>query len=59
MIREQGGELKTIESQLKDARRHMDRLWRIIETSDEVPTDRDIRMRSTRQRRRHVEASKE
>ena len=59
VIREQKGELETIESEIKDARRRMDRLWRIIETSDDVPADTDLRIKTTSERRRRLEASKE
>ena len=59
VIREQRGRLETIESELKDARRQMDRLWRILETIDDLPADMDLRMKTTSERRRRLEASKE
>ena len=59
VIREQREKLETIESEFKDACRRMSRLWRIIETTDDVPADTDLRMKTTSERRRHLEASKE
>ena len=59
VIREQRVKLETIESELKDARRRLDRLWHIIETIDDLPADMDLRMKTTSERRRRLEALKE
>ena len=59
VVREQRGKLETIESELKDARRQLDRLWRIVETTDDVPTDMDLRMKANSERQRRLEASAE
>ena len=59
VIRKQRVRLETIESELKDARRQMDRLWRIIETTEDVPANMDLWMNTISERRRRLEASKE
>ena len=59
VIREQRGRLETIESELKDAHHQLDRLWRIVETTDDVPADMDLWMKANSVRRRRLEASKE
>ena len=56
MIHEKKGRLETIEYEIKDARREMDRLWRIIETTENLPADPDLWMKTTSERRRSLEA---
>ena len=57
MVREQRRRLETIESELADVRRRLGRLWVIVETSDEVPSDADIRIKANTERRSLLEAS--
>ena len=39
LVREQRRRLETIETQLADVRRRLDRLWDIVETTDDIPGD--------------------
>ena len=59
LIREQRGRLETIESELADVRRRLGRLWDVVETSDDVPADMDIRIKANTERRSLLEASLE
>ena len=57
LVREQRRRLETIESELADVRRRLGRLWDIVETTDDVPTDADIRIKANTERRSLLEAS--
>ena len=59
LVREQRGRLETIESELADVRRRLGRLWDVVETSDDVPADMDIRIKANTERRSLLEASSE
>ena len=57
LVREQRRRLETIESELADVRRRLGRLWDIVETTDDVPADMDIRIKANSERRSLLEAS--
>ena len=57
LVREQRRRLETIESELADVRRRLGRLWDIVETTDDVPADMDIRIKANTERRSLLEAS--
>ena len=57
LVREQRRRLETIESELEDVRRRLGRLWDIVETTDDVPADTDIRIKANTERRSLLEAS--
>ena len=57
MVREQRRRLETIESELADVRRRLGRLWDVVETTDDVPADMDIRIKANTDRRSLLEAS--
>ena len=57
LVREQRRRLETIESELADVRRRLGRLWDIVETTDDVPADTDIRIQANTERRSLLEAS--
>ena len=57
LVREQRRRLETIESELADVRRRLGRLWDIVETTDDVPADTDIRIKANTERRSLLEAS--
>ena len=57
LVREQRGRLETIESELADVRRRLGRLWYVVETSDDVPADMDVRIKANTERRSLLEAS--
>ena len=59
LVREQRRRLETIESELADVRRRLGRLWDIVETTDDVPADTDIRIKANTERRSLLEASLE
>ena len=59
LVREQRRRLETIESELADVRRRLGRLWDVVETSDDVPADMDIRIKANTDRRSLLEASLE
>ncbi|MDE2838724.1 MAG: recombinase family protein [Chloroflexota bacterium] len=59
LVREQRGRLETIESELADVRRRLGRLWDVVETTDDVPADMDIRIKANTERRSLLEASLE
>ena len=57
LVREQRRRLETIEFELADVRRRLGRLWDIVETTDDVPADTDIRIKANTERRSRLEAS--
>ena len=57
LVREQRRRLETIESELADVRRRLGRLWDIVETTDDVPAYKDIRIKANTERRSLLEAS--
>ena len=57
LVREQRRRLETIESELADVRRRLGRLWDIVETTDDVPADKDIRVKANTERQSLLEAS--
>ena len=57
LVREQRRRLETIESELADVRRRLGRLWDIVETTDDVPADMDVRIKANTDRRSLLEAS--
>ena len=57
LVREQRRRLETIASELADVRRRLGRLWDIVETTDDVPADTDIRIKANTERRSLLEAS--
>ena len=57
LVREQRRRLETIESELAHVRRRLGRLWDIVETTDDVPADTDIRIKANTERRSLLEAS--
>ena len=57
LVREQRRRLETIESELADVRRRLGRLWDIVETTDDIPADADIRIKANTDRRSLLEAS--
>ena len=59
LVREQRRRLETIESELADVRRRLGRLWDVVETSDDVPADMDIRIKANTERRSLLEGSLE
>ena len=59
LVREQRGRLETVESELADVRRRLGRLCDVVETSDDVPADMDIRIKANTERRSLLEASLE
>jgi len=59
LVREQRRRLETIESELADVRRRLGRLWDVVETTDDVPADMEIRIKANTERRSLLEASLE
>ena len=57
LVREQRRRLETIEPELADVRRRLGQLWDIVETTDDVPADMDIRIKTNTERRSLLEAS--
>ena len=57
LVREQRRRLETIETQLADVRRRLGRLWDIVETTDDIPGDADLRIKANTERRSLLEAS--
>jgi len=57
LVREQRRRLETIESELADVRRRLGRLWDIVETTDDVPADTDVRIKANTERRSLLKAS--
>ena len=57
LVREQRRRLETNESELADVRRRLGRLWDIVETTDDVPADMDVRIKTNTERRSRLEAS--
>ena len=56
LVREQRRGLETIESELADVRRRLGWLWDVVGTSDDVPTDADLRIKANTERRSLLEA---
>ena len=59
LAREERKRLETIESELKDVVRSLDRLWRIVETTDDVPPGTDVRIRDNSDRKLRLEEAAE
>ena len=59
LVREQRRRMETIESELSDVRRRLGRLWDVVETTNDVPADMDIRIKANTERRSLLEASLE
>ena len=57
LVREQRGRLEIIESELKDVRRRLDRLWDFVESTDDDLADTTPRFRANRDRQVRLEAS--
>ena len=57
LAREERKRLETIESELKDVGRSLDRLWRIVETTDEVPPGTNRRIKDNNDRKLRLEAA--
>ena len=55
LAQEKRKRLETIESELKDVGRSLDRLWRIVETTDDVPPGTDVRIRDNSDRKLRLE----
>ena len=59
LAQEERKRLETIESELKDVGRSLDRLWRIVETTDDVPPGTDVRIRDNSDRKLRLEEAAE
>ena len=57
LIQEQQGRLETIESELKDIRRRLDRIWEMVGSTDSYLTDLPPQIRANRDRQLHLEDS--
>ena len=57
LVREQRRRLETVEAELADVRRRLGRLWDVVETTNDVPTDMDLRIKANTERRNLLEAS--
>ena len=57
LVREQRRRLEIVEAELADVRRRLGRLWNVVETTDDVPTDMDLRIKANTERRNLLEAS--
>ena len=56
---EQQGKLEAIEPEIKDVRRWLDRLWYLVETTEDVPDNIGIRINTSVDRQRRLESSAE
>ena len=59
VAREQRQRLRTIEAELEEVKRRMDRIWRLIETTDLVAADASDRIREHRERKEKLEVAAE
>ena len=59
LAQEERKRLETIESELKDVGRSLDRLWRIVETTDDVPAGTNRRINDNNDRKLRLEAAAE
>ena len=57
LVQEQQGRLEIIESELKDLRRKLDRIWEMVGSTDSYLADLPPRIRAHRDRQLHVEDS--
>ena len=57
LVQEQRGRLEIIESELKDVRRRLDRIWEIVASTDGYLADLPPQIRANRDRQLHLEAS--
>ena len=57
LVREQLGSLDTIESDLADVRRRLDRLWHLVETSDDDMSENLARIKANIERQKRLEDS--
>ena len=57
LVQEQRGRLEIIESELKDVRRRLDRIWEMVESTDEYLADLPPQIRANRDRQLDLEAS--
>ena len=57
LVQEQRGRLEIIESELKDLRRRLDRIWEMLESTDDYLADLPPQIRANRDRQLHLEAS--
>ena len=57
LAQEQRRRLETIESELADVRRRLDRLWNVVETTDDDLDNNALRIKAHRERQRALEAS--
>ncbi len=57
LVREQRRRLETVEAELADVRRRLGRLWDIVETAADVPSDMDLRIKANTERRSLLDAS--
>ena len=55
VAREQRKRLKTIEDELQDVKRQLDRIWRYIATSDTVMTDASVHIKELQDRQERLE----
>ena len=59
MAREQRKRLRTIEDELQDVKRQMDRIWRYIATSDTVMADASLHIKELQNRQERLEDAAE
>ena len=59
MAREQRKRLRTIEDELQDVKRQMDRIWRHIATSDTVMADASLHIKELQDRQERLEDAAE
>ena len=57
LVREQRRRLETVEAELADVHRRLGRLWDVVETTDDVPADMDVRIKTNTERRSLLAAS--
>ena len=57
LVQEQRGRLEIIESELKDARRRLDRIWEMVGSTDSYLADLPPRIRANRDRQQQLESS--
>ena len=57
LVQEQRGRIETIESELKDVRRRLDRIWDFVESSDDLADTATPRIRSNKDQQVRLEAS--
>ncbi len=57
LVQEQQGRLEIIESELRDVRRRLDRIWEMVGSTDSYLADLPPRIRANRDRQLHLESS--